>query len=74
MFVMMTIVWLPILAFIALLLRATTKPRSDTPLPPPPPPADTAEEEARRTYARGEINRERFLEIMADLREHRSGG
>lgn len=36
-----------------------------------PEPRDSAEDEARRAYARGDLDRERFLQITTDLREGR---
>ena len=64
--IMMLIVWLPLLVLAGLALRALITPKSGG--------ADSAEEEARRAYARGDIDRERFQQIMQDLREHRSTG
>jgi uncharacterized membrane protein len=66
MLVMMVLVWTPILILGFFLLRAAAGPRGgreDT--------RDEAEEEARRSYARGDIDRERFQQVMQDLREHR---
>ncbi len=62
--VMMLIVWLPLLLLIAFAIRSLITPGVGR--------AASAEEEARRAYARGEIDRERFQQIMQDLREHRS--
>lgn len=62
---MMVLVWVPILVLGFFLVRALVGPgnRSDRA-------GDPAEDEARRAYARGEIDRERFLEIMRDLQDH----
>lgn len=65
--VMMAAVWLPLLLLFVWALRAWS--RSDA-----APPAGVAgrddlpaAEIARRAYARGEISRERFLEVISDL-------
>lgn len=62
---MMLLVWTPILIVGFLLLRAPIGPRE-----PGRDGGDPAVEEARRAYARGDIDRERFQEVMRDLREH----
>ncbi|MFE9641624.1 SHOCT domain-containing protein [Nocardiopsis alba] len=41
--------------------------RPDEPYPPAPPPLDPAEQELRMRYARGEIDREEFLQRRIDL-------
>lgn len=64
--IMMLLVWLPLLLVVALALRSLIAPGRSS--------AGSAEEEARRAYARGDIDRERFQQIMQDLREHRSTG
>lgn len=64
--IMMLLVWLPILLVVGLALRSLIAPGRGG--------AGSAEEEARRAYARGDIDRERFQQIMQDLREHRSTG
>ena len=61
---MMLVVWGPILVLGFLLLRGAVGPRHE------PPSSDPAEEEARRAYARGEIDRDHFLQVVRDLREH----
>ncbi len=68
--VMMAVVWLPLLLLFVWALRTWARPgaaprpdidgRDDVP----------ADEIARRAYARGEISRERFLEVMADLKSN----
>jgi uncharacterized membrane protein len=64
--VMMAVVWLPLLLLFVWALRSWS--HSDATLPPPAGRDDVpAAEIARRAYARGEISRERFLEMMADL-------
>ncbi len=62
---MMVLVSVPILVLGFFLVRALIGPgnRSDRV-------GDPAEDEARRAYARGEIDRERFLEIMRDLQDY----
>lgn len=64
--IMMLLVWLPILFVVGLALRSLIAPGRGG--------AGSAEEEARRAYARGDIDRERFQQILQDLREHRSTG
>ena len=61
---MMLVVWGPILVLGVRLLRGAVGPRHE------PPSSDPAEEEARRAYARGEIDRDHFLQVVRDLREH----
>ena len=62
--VMMLLVWLPLLLLIAFALRSLIAPA------PGAGRTASAEEEARRAYARGEIDRDRFLQVMRDLQEH----
>ncbi len=62
--VVMLLIWLPLLLLIALTIRSLVAPGAGH--------APSAEEEARRAYARGELHRERFQQIMRDLSEHRS--
>ncbi len=64
--VMMLVVWLPLLLLVGIALRSLLMPGTR--------PSASAEEDARRAYARGEIDRDRFQQIMQDLREHRSTG
>jgi len=64
--IMMLIVWLPLLLLIGLAFRSFFTPGARR--------SPSAEEEARRAYARGDIDRDRFQQIMQDLREHRSTG
>ncbi|MDP2328263.1 MAG: SHOCT domain-containing protein [Dehalococcoidia bacterium] len=64
--IMMLIVWLPLLLLIGLAFRSFFTPGARS--------SPSAEEEARRAYARGDIDRDRFQQIMQDLREHRSTG
>lgn len=65
--VMMAVVWLPLLLFFVWALRTRSRPG----VAPPPDVAGRddvpAAEIARRAYARGEISRERFLEVISDL-------
>ena len=69
MLLMMTFVWLPILLLILWGLRGFSGPANRHEPPPPPSrnEASDAREIARQTYARGEIDRERFLQIIEDL-------
>ena len=69
---MMAIVWLPLLVILVWALRQFGQP----PQPPAAPPRDAdrasgaepdALELARRSYARGELDRERYLQIIEDL-------
>jgi uncharacterized membrane protein len=62
---MMLLVWLPFLLLIALMIRSLMAPGAGR--------AASAEEEARRAYARGDIDRERFQLVMRDLQDHRQG-
>jgi len=66
--VMMVLVWLPLLLLIAFAFRALVIPGASGRAG-----ADSAEEEARRAYARGDIDRERFQQVMQDLKEYRRG-
>lgn len=65
MVLMMVFVWGPILLLGFFLVRAALGPRHDDDRR-----GDPAEEEARRVYARGEIDREQFQQVMRDLRDH----
>jgi len=65
---MMLLVWLPLVLVLVLAFRAIM----GSGVRAPGDFADSAEDEVRRSYARGEIDRERFLQIVQDLREHRS--
>lgn len=65
----MVLVWLPVIVLGFFLLRALAGPSSGH----GPERGDGAEEEARRAYARGEIDRERFQQIIQDLRDHSDG-
>jgi uncharacterized membrane protein len=71
---MMLIVWLPLLVILLWALRQFGQPSRDnesrsSQLPPEP----DAGEIARRAYARGEIDRERYQQIMQDLGETQGG-
>lgn len=63
--VMMLLVWLPLLLLIAFAIRSLVAPGAGR--------APSAEEEARRAYARGDIDRERFQQVIRDLQDHRPG-
>ena len=69
MVVMMVLVWTPLLLVALAILRGPRRHnerRSEE--------RESAEEVARRAYANGEIDRERFLEVMSDLRENPVSG
>ncbi len=63
---MMAIVWLPLIAGGFWLLQLLSRGPGGVP------PRDDldARELARRAYARGEMDRERFLQVMQDLETH----
>lgn len=60
MWVMLAMIWVPWVAFALWLTRQVGLGRSINVEP-------DAAELARRSYAKGDVNRERFLEMMADL-------
>jgi uncharacterized membrane protein len=62
---MMALVWVPLILGGIWLARALG--RGDRGPDAPPRHEVAARELARRAYARGEIDRERFLQMMADL-------
>lgn len=71
---MMAVFWVPLLLVLIWALREFawrsrgTEPRSD------PPPAELdARELARRSYARGDIDREHYLQVMEDLEQTEAG-
>lgn len=66
---MMTLVWLPLLLVVAWAARALfgTSVTAGGPSAPPSAPEPDARELARRAYARGELSRERFVEVIEDL-------
>lgn len=67
---MMAIVWLPLLLILVWALREFGGPRRNEQSPPNhSPPEPDATEIARRAYARGEIDRERYLQIIEDLEQ-----
>jgi uncharacterized membrane protein len=70
--VMMAIVWVPLLVALIWALRQFRRP-GEPPSPPPPGEPD-ARELARRAYARGEMDREHFLQVIRDLDETAPGG
>lgn len=63
---MMTLFWLPILVIVVWILREFVRSSRGDSGRPTPTEAD-AIELARRSYARGEIDRARYLEIIGDL-------
>jgi putative membrane protein len=67
---MMAFFWLPLLLALVWVVRQWTPAGG----PPPRSPGEPdAKEIARRAYARGELGRERFIEIIADL-DGKGGG
>ena len=68
--VMMAVVWLPLVIFFVWALRAWSRSGAAPPLHLSGRDDVPAAEIARRACARGEISRERFLEVMADLHSH----
>jgi uncharacterized membrane protein len=67
---MMAIVWLPLLLILFWGLREFGRPHNDGRPPSNQPPAEPdARELARRAYARGEIDRERYLQVIEDLEQ-----
>ncbi|TAJ18596.1 MAG: SHOCT domain-containing protein [Dehalococcoidia bacterium] len=67
---MMAFMWVPILVLVVVLVRSLSAGGGGS----SPQVHDSAEDEARRAYARGDLDRERFLQITSDLREGRPGG
>ncbi len=63
---MMALFWAPIVALVVWLVRG------GAPGGRSPPDDLDAAELARRAYARGELSRERFNEVIQDLRESRT--
>ena len=70
---MMAIVWLPLLLILVWALRQFGAPAQPSASPPSgaaagqaPPPPD-AREIARQAYARGDMDRERYLQVIEDL-------
>ncbi len=67
---MMLIVWLPLLVILIWALRQFGQPPTgNEPHSNQLPPEPDAREIARRAYARGEIDRDRYQQIMEDLGE-----
>ena len=69
MFLMMSFVWLPLLLILLWGLRGFPAPAGRNQPPPSPPPGEApdAREIARQAYARGEVDRDRFLQLIEDL-------
>ncbi|MBT5773656.1 MAG: hypothetical protein HOH95_04685 [Dehalococcoidia bacterium] len=69
MLLMMSFVWLPILLIVIWGLRGFSAPtaRHEPSALPPQGEASDAREIARQTYARGDVDRDRFLQIIEDL-------
>jgi uncharacterized membrane protein len=69
MFLMMSVFWLPIIVIVLWGLRGFSGPagRYEPPASRPRSEAPDAREVARQTYARGEIDREQFLQLIEDL-------
>ena len=72
MVLMMSVVWIPLILIFSWGVRGVADLNRHSRSTPPANTAPDAREIARQTYARGEIDRERFLEIIEDLRA--SGG
>lgn len=67
---MMAVVWLPLIVILVWALRQFGQPfRREEPPPGRAAPEPDAVELARRAYARGELVRERYLEIINDLEQ-----
>jgi len=65
---MMAIVWVPLLLIFVWAMREFGRPhRDDRDSTHRPSAEPDAREIARRAYARGEIDRERYLQVMEDL-------
>ena len=64
---MMAFVWIPALLILVWALRGLARPAGDEPPPTTPPAEPDAREIARRAYAGGELDRERYLQIVEDL-------
>ncbi len=65
---MMVVVWLPLLVILMWALSQFGQPPRDRESPPPPQSTGPeAREIARSAYARGEIDRERYMQIIEDL-------
>ncbi len=76
MIVVMAVVWVPLLIAFLWFMRSVAdggRPSRDGGAPRSTSDLD-AREIARRAYARGELDRERFLQIMADLGDGGGGG
>jgi uncharacterized membrane protein len=67
--VMMLVVSLPLLLIVVWALRQFGQPPRGNEPPSPPPSEPDAREIARRAYARGELDRERYRQIIEDLDE-----
>lgn len=69
MMLMMAFMWVPLILLLVWSLRQFGQPPRDREPPAPPPAESDAREIARRAYARGEIERERYLQIIQDLEQ-----
>lgn len=66
--IMMGAMWIPILIVIVWLLRGVTRPSGhESPPAPGRLPDPDARELAGRAYARGELDRQRYLQVIDDL-------
>ena len=66
--VMMAAMWIPLLIVIVWLLRGFTRPSGhEPPMAPGGSPEPDARELVRRAYARGQIDREHYLQVIDDL-------
>jgi len=67
---MMSFVWIPVLLILVWAVRDLGRPSGGREQPPSTPPAEPdAREIARRAYASGELDRERYLQIVEDLED-----
>lgn len=68
MFLMMSVLWIPLIVLLLWGIRgcSASNDRREL-LAPPSDSTHDPREIARRTYARGEIDRERFLQLIEDL-------
>jgi uncharacterized membrane protein len=68
---MMGVMWIPLVLLVVWVVWSLTRSRTDDRAPGQP--APSALEVAQLAYARGDISRERFLEIVEDLKDTSPG-
>ena len=66
MMLMMGVMWIPLILLVVWIVSSLTRSRTDDRAPGQPP--SSALEAAQLAYARGDISRERYLEIVEDLK------